>query len=265
MLKMLLVITTLAIATKAHAGMFSINITSTASIDPSVVPLFDDAIDFWESAIIGTQDDIDVVLNINASTPNIDGVGKTLGQATNTTASFVDRFLYATQGIMRFDIADIGRMSSSTLLDILIHEMAHVIGFGTLWNTDRYPVSGFQDIYTFGTGAYTGAYALQLYRELFNSNATFVPVELDGGSGTANAHWDEGFINNTGELLTGYLDANTFISDISLASFADIGYIVRLSDGRILGQVPAPYFNTLFALVFFLLVVNHPFKNRRWP
>ncbi|BFT30871.1 leishmanolysin-related zinc metalloendopeptidase [Alteromonas sp. D210916BOD_24] len=261
---MLLAIIALAITTKAHAGTFSINITSTASIDPSVSPLFEQAIDFWESALIGTQDNIDVILNIDASTPAIDGVGNTLGQATNTTGVIASRFLYAIEGLMRFDIADIGRFSQSTKLDIILHEMAHVIGFGTLWNTNQFSLSGLQNVYISGTGEYTGSYALQLYRELFDSNATFVPVELDGGAGTANAHWDEGFINNTGELLTGFLDANTFVSDISLASFADIGYVVRLSDGRILGLVvPAPSFNTLFALVFFLYVVKRPFKKRR--
>ncbi len=252
MLRILFVVASLLLPIKAYAGLFSINISSTASIDPSIVPLFDDAIDFWESAIIGTQEDIDIVLNINASTPTIDGVGTILGQAGNTSASYIDRFLYATQGLMRFDIADLSTMSQSTLLDVLIHEMAHVIGFGTLWNSDRYPVSGFQNVYTNGSGEYTGAYALQIYQEQFDSNATFIPIELDGGPGTANSHWDEGFINDPGELLTGYLDANTFVSDISLASFADIGYVVRLSDGRIIGNVAEPYIGALFALAMAL-------------
>ena len=53
-----------------------------------------------------------------------------------------------------------------------------------------------------------------------------IPVEQDGGSGTAGSHWDEEtFVN---ELLTGYLDdGRNYLTEMSIASFADLGYVVR--------------------------------------
>lgn len=246
----------------ANAGLFSITIEPDATIDNSVLALFNDAVSFWESAILGTQEDIDINLVIEASTPPIDGTGGVLGSAGPSVGSFTEftgEYLYASEGSMRFDSADVTNMqNNNTLFDVILHEMAHVIGFGTLWNP-TFTNGGtqfFQNVYVENSGEYTGSYALSLYQELFNSSATYVPIELDGGSGTANSHWDEGFINNSGELLTGYLDSNPFLSDISLASFADIGYVVRLSDGRVLGAVAvyAPSSLAIIGFAFFSLL-----------
>ena len=76
---------------------------------------------------------------------------------------------------------------------------------------------------------------LRLYR---NDAETFVPVELGGGPGTANGHWDErdggacctGFTNSAGqdatfELMTGWLNAPVFLSQTTIQSFVDIGYV----------------------------------------
>lgn len=261
-----IVLTSSLLRGNAEAGMFSITINPSANIDPTTESLFMSAVNFWESSLLGTQEDIDINLVIDASTPTIDGNGNVLGSASNSNASYLTNnglFLYATLGSMRFDIDDITGMNQTTLYNIILHEMAHVIGFGTLWNSDRFSVSGFQDVYENGSGEYTGEYALALYQEIYDSSATYVPIELDGGSGTANSHWDEGFINDPSELLTGYLDPNPYVSDISLASFADIGYVVQLSDGRILGIVPAPT-GFLFLLIFLVVSLSraHIRKSR---
>ena len=230
----------------AHAGIFSITLDydadgdGTDNVDAIYQSVFDDALDFWESVIIGTQDNIDVNLVIDAEVAAIDGNFGILGSATNFRAgaeSPTSDYLYAIEGFMNFDSADVNRLNNDgSLYEVILHEMAHVIGFGTLWNADRYGLSGqFQDIYTDGSGQYTGAYALSIYEDTFNTNDGYIPIELDGGSGTADAHWDEGWEAGSGEIMTGYLASTTFISDITLASFADIGYIVELSDGTILG------------------------------
>jgi hypothetical protein len=107
-----------------------------------------------------------------------------------------------------------------------------VIGFGTLWTLNG--------LYVDGSGQYTGANALATYRTEFNQPAaTFVPVELGGGSGTANGHWNEvdGGGGNTGivdslnrdmknELMTGWLNSPTFVSLTTINSFKDLGYVV---------------------------------------
>lgn len=261
----LCLVTAVLIPMQANAGLFSISLDydsdgdGTENVDAIYQSVFDDAVDFWESVLIGTQDNIDINLVIDAEVAAIDGSFGILGSATNFRASAesaTSDYLYATDGFMNFDSADVSRLNNNgTLYDVILHEMAHVIGFGTLWNADRYGLSGqFQDIYTDGSGEYTGAYAVSIYEDTFNTNDGYIPIELDGGSGTADAHWDEGWEAGSGEIMTGYLSSNAFVSDITLASFADIGYIVQLSDGTLLGanvvSAPTTVFIGMLSMLF---------------
>ena len=153
---------------------------------------------------------------------------------------------------MQFDSADVAAMiADNSLGQVILHEMAHVIGVGTLWTHNG--------LYVNGTGRYTGVAALAAYQNEFNPLATFVPIELGGGPGTHNAHWNEadgGGVNTnivstlTGldlrhELLTGWLDAPTFISSVTRASFVDLGYTVA---------IPEPASFTLCAFAFAVLL-----------
>ena len=62
------------------------------------------------------------------------------------------------------------------------YEMAHVLGFGT---------REYNGVYQDEAG-YTGVNALEQWRTEFGqTNATYIPIELGGGSGTADGHWDE--------------------------------------------------------------------------
>jgi len=139
-------------------------------------------------------------------------------------------FVYANKGRMRFDTADLASLESrGTLFDVIVHEMAHVIGFGTLWTTDFF-IAGSQSNYVSGSGRYTGEYALEIYRREFVENATFIPVELGGGAGTANSHWDEPWPGGSSDLMTGYLGPYPIsLSDTTVASFADIGYLTTVT------------------------------------
>ena len=117
---------------------------------------------------------------IDASGVALDGVGGILGSAgpTGITQLPDSTFVYANKGRMRFDTADLASLESrGTLFDVIVHEMAHVIGFGTLWTTDFF-IAGSQSNYVSGSGRYTGEYALEIYRREFVENATFIPVEL---------------------------------------------------------------------------------------
>ncbi len=147
---------------------------------------------------------------------------------------------------MSFDTADLPSLESSGFLeDVILHEMAHVLGFGTLWTLNG--------VYDNDTGQYTGANALAMWQTEFNQpGAAYIPVELDGGGGTANGHWNEnnvgsgltGITDDNGidmrdELMTGWLNTPTFISNTTKMSFMDIGYDVAI--------VPAPAAFWLFA------------------
>ena len=137
---------------------------------------------------------------------------------------------------MRFDSADIPSLVTNGLFDDVIrHEMAHVIGFGTRWTNNG--------VYVTNSGEYRGRFALATYQAEFNQpGASYVPIELGGGDGTKNGHWNEnengqgstGITAGPGrdmqyELMTGWLNAPTFVSRTTAASFYDIGYTVNLS------------------------------------
>jgi hypothetical protein len=113
-------------------------------------------------------------------------------------------------------------------------------GFGTLWGLDLLGDGTiFNDFYDTGSGRYTGAAGLAACQAEFNPDATCVPVELEGGSGTANGHLNEvfggagltGIATASGddmanELMTGWLNSPTFLSDTTLGPFYDLGYTV---------------------------------------
>ncbi len=97
------------------------------------------------------------------------------------------------------------------------------------------------NLYVNGTGQYTGAHALAAYQSEFDQpDATYVPVELGGGPGTQDGHWNEvddgagftGLVSSVSgsdmryELMTGWLDTDEdyFISEMTLGSLRDIGY-----------------------------------------
>ena len=156
-------------------------------------------------------------LLIQASVTAIDGVGNTLAQAGPTDLRGGSNLPY--YGIMEFDIADIGTMvSSGTFGDVVMHEMAHVMGFGTLWGYFGFNAT---------VGQYTGTNALREYRNLSgNAAATYVPLETGGGAGTQNVHWSEAVFKT--ELMTGYAEpsGNMPLSRMTVGSFQDLGYQV---------------------------------------
>lgn len=236
---------------------------------------------FWESRLTGYRDiglNAPVQVLINVALGEIDGAGGVLGSAGPTYGNFGGNFIETTEGDMQFDVVDIdGLVSSGSFENVIRHEMAHVLGFGTLWELNG--------TYTNGTGQYLGAAALSAFQVEFNQlDANFIPVELDGGGGTANGHWNMGInlgsyeaadsrddpgdavvytsVNNglvlDNELMTGFLTGETWLSNTTLQSFYDIGYEVAFD---IYGQpVPEP---SAYALIFGLGAVLISVRRRR--
>ena len=220
----------------AHAA-FDISVTFSTAVSDSQRAAFTAAEQTWESLLSGyltpTANAVVTTLAISAAIQPIDGVGAILGAAG--PSSFFNDGVYelATAGEMEFDSADVANLETNGRFNaVILHEMAHVMGFGTLW-TDN-------GVYANGTGQYTGLSALATYRTEYNQPlATFVPVELGGGAGTRNAHWAEVNPNTanifdgqgrslTQELMTGFLGANSYISCMTVEQFRDIGYLPAL-------------------------------------
>ncbi len=129
-------------------------------------------------------------------------------------------------GIMFFDAGDMDGLESNGHLEgTILHEMAHVIGFGTLWDhlgLLQNPASGFVGQDT----RFTGEAALRAFADVGGDSYTGggrVPVQHQGGEGVWNGHWREPVFRS--ELMTPFPDrgANP-LSVVSLASLVDIGY-----------------------------------------
>lgn len=234
--------------------------------------VFNDAAAFLNSTITGYKLVSDSngaptphALSISVSIPAIDGPGLILGQAGPDTAAYYDNnpvgsptfaLYYADTGSMEFDSADVANlMANNTFYGVVLHEMTHVLGIGTLWTFNNDVNGTNYDLYTSGTGNYTGQFALNAWKTEFNQPlATAVPIELGGGGGTANGHWNEvdngagntGFVSNiTGldfsrELMTGWASSQFFLSTVTLGGLEDLGYNVDYSKAGIINYVPVP-------------------------
>ena len=209
----------------APAAPLTTNIVFGAGLSGSQQALFTTAANTWMSLIPGHQGTINIPsLNINASGAAIDGPSGILAQTGPPTTEIQGGFTLSNSGAITFDTADLPGMEGSGLLyDVIIHEIGHIMGFGTLWTANN--------VYVNGTGNYTGPNALTAYRSEFSQPAaTSVPVELLGGPGTVNSHWRKSVFGT--EVMTGTIVAgpNNYISYATIASFADIGYVTAVPE-----------------------------------
>ena len=247
----------------ASTAGFDIHLRFTSLPTTNQLRAFAEAVARWESVITGdlpdvsnfnlsaesclsptavqlpTLDDLVIVVRLEA----IDGVNNFLAFAgpcvirTGGLSSF---------GYMRFDLADLPALETrGSLRDVVLHEMGHVLGIGTLWSSRGFlqlasttankldthfngpeGILGFDAI---GGTSYTGA-GQQV------PGGAKVPVEncTNGtpttcGSGTINAHWREGVLQS--ELMTGYLNtaAPNPLSLLTVRSLRDLGYVVDIT------------------------------------
>lgn len=169
---------------------------------------------------------------IFASVDSIDGVGRVLGSAgpclTRTTGGLTGL------GTMRFDSADLQNLANSGRLgDVILHEMLHVIGIGTLWSARSLLVDvDSATVRVTGTRA-TAACANELGGSAVcvgavpAENCLDLAVSVVCGAGTRNAHWKESTFRT--ELMTGYAGATNPLSRMTIQGLADLGYTVNLS------------------------------------
>lgn len=203
--------------TPQNAGAFNIALNYTG--DASYLTYFQQARTFWENVITADLPDsggIDDV-RISATIVSIDGSGGILGSAGPTTLRGGSNLPIT--GTMQFDSADMANMvANGSLLGVIKHEMGHVLGLGSLWATFGFNTT---------PGQYTGAQALAAYKTAVGGNpgATFVPLEDNGGGGTANVHWEEDIF--TSELMTGFANGTLQLSTITIGALEDLGYTVN--------------------------------------
>ena len=170
---------------------------------------------------------------IFASIAAIDGPGQILAQAGPCAIRSSGTQLPVV-GVMEFDGADLASMAGQgSLQDVIMHEMMHVLGIGTYWNS-----GGLLRDYNTASVAYTGGQGVEGCRAQGGASicASTVPVENTGGDGTKNAHWRESVFGN--ELMTGYANAGGMpISRMTIGAFLDIGYAINF-DAAASYQIP---------------------------
>lgn len=220
--------TTTTTTTTTTTGSFQIDVTMTG-FTAAQQQILQQAVDRWEEIIVGDLPNVtyqgrvidDLAIAFSAIT--VDGTGGVLGQAAATAFRSGSGLPY--RGYVQLDTADVASMQNNgTLLSVLEHEIAHVLGFGVLWDSMGL-LSGTRT----SSPGYTGANAVAAYNAIFGTNVSSIPVEADGGSGTALAHWEESVLGN--ELMTGWINTGQSnpLSRITIASLADLGYQVNLA------------------------------------
>lgn len=245
-----------------------INIVFPGGMNEAFKPAFNEAGAFWNAVITagaspntltdgldvsGTQCGVDFVyapgsvvngLDIFASTPPIDGPGQILGRAGPCMyhGSFSTVPLFPMLGIMEFDSADsAGLVEEGQFGNVVVHEMGHVVGLGTLWPAigllnDPCPLFRPAPCDPY----YNAANGIEGFRQLNppSSIGPIPPVANTGGSGTANGHWREVTFEN--ELMTGYLNQGVEnpLSIMTVLSLKDLGYSVDTSTAEFY-EVPA--------------------------
>jgi hypothetical protein len=217
---------------------FTIEIRFQGGLTDSQQAAFAGAADRWVQVIVGDQPDIEVDgdliddLLILASGATIDGPGTVLGQAAPTHARRAadGAWLTPCKGFMQFDTADLAQMEvQGTLLDVITHEMGHVLGIGTMWDAQNLVTPPPDDPAALVDPVFVGRAAMAEYGQLTGGGEPVpVPVENEGGDGTARGHWRESVFGN--ELMTGFVGSSgNPLSTITVASLSDQGYEVDLA------------------------------------
>jgi len=227
------------------ASEFDITLHYSGAVTESQRAAIEAAAAAWETVIVGDLPDVyhetyglidDVVIEVGSA--YIDGTGGTLAVA-GPSALRPNSFLPAI-GAITLDTGDLDFLEANDLLTtVLTHEMAHVLGFGTIWDDlgllSESVASGGSD------PRFTGEYATAEFNRLFNVNEIGVPVENLGSSGgTADTHWRELVFD--AEIMTAFLDTQVVnpISTVTIAQFADLGFQVDLNGaeaGGVIGDV----------------------------
>ncbi len=208
---------------------------------------FDDAVSRWAALIPGKLEPVPVNLaagNCRSNSPAInqvvddllvlvslefiDGAGGTLGSAGVCSQRMSNGLPIVAN--LRLDTDDLRLLEGTTrLVDLIVHELGHALGFGTLWagkgflENPSLPAPRGADTHFDGPSAVTAFDAIggNAY-----TGGQKVPVENEeGGPGSRDSHWRLTVFTN--ELMTPLLTTGANpLSRVTVASFGDLGYVV---------------------------------------
>ena len=206
---------------------YNIDVNFLGGLSDRQQQIFDAAAARWAEIIVGDLQEVRIMgrtvddLRIDAEGVIIDGPGRILGQAGPRLVR-IDGGLPIT-GIMSFDSEDLSQLETNgSLQNVIVHEMAHCIGIGTLWSS-----MGLLEGEGTANPVFIGVNAMREWGDLSGADRPMpVPVANTGGPGTREGHWRESVFGN--ELMTGFLDGGINpLSRVTVGALEDMGYEVN--------------------------------------
>lgn len=189
-----------------------------------------------QPAVTDKVDDLRVWVRIDS----IDGVGggvASSGPCWSRIAKFpASDTIYqeAVLGAMVLDEIDVGRMEESgVLLPVVIHEIAHVLGFGTGWDRKHLLQNPSLPANLGADTHFTGRLATVAFNAAGGASYTGgakVPVENRSEAGSSDGHWRESVFDD--ELMTPFIGGGHALSLITIESLADLGYGVDVTQAE---------------------------------
>ena len=162
--------------------------------------------------------------------------------------------IYTSSGFIALSTSSYNSMISETRTDgnttlyyVLLHEIGHIVGIGPYFGFNNSPTQYFTEDDGTSKKYYIGTNALEKYRMYMNNPSLVgIPIEDDGGAGTANVHPEEQRITSGNsrhigdhihegldeELMTGWTESGTIVmplSAITIGFLEDMGYVVDYS------------------------------------
>lgn len=186
----------------------------------------------WIPAINENVNDLVIYVRLSA----IDGAGKVLGQASPCYLNSQNNL--PIMGFFELDVDDLALLLDRDMLDnVVLHEMGHILGIGTLWTYQRTLLSGRGTEDPFFTGVSAGQQFASLGGVAIYPGGA-VPVENSGSAGTRDAHWRRSVFSN--ELMQGYAQPGGMpMSRVTVASLSDMGYTVTFAGSDSYAFFPA--------------------------
>ena len=234
----------------ASPGNFDIDLILKGEVPTSVQAAFDRAVEYWSAILAATElPDVpvsgDLVLGclgitargfqgsvddllIVARAGSIDGERGVIARAAVCGVRQGEGGLPFV-GAVEFDADDAEWMTSRDLYEVVLHEIGHVLGIGTLWSrfgllrNPSLEVEGIPDTH------FAGPLAIGAFDQVGGTSYTHgekVPVENRRGFGSGDSHWRDWVFDHELMSPTQNVGVADPLSAVTIQSLADLGYAV---------------------------------------
>jgi hypothetical protein len=236
---------------------YTIEFSFDSSVPANVQAMFQAAADRWQNVIVGDLPNVtlpngqvvdDLLINVSVSSTLPTGV---IAQAGFTDIRVGNSSTPANGNFSQNGLPYIGDMEISDdfltavgLPNTIAHEMGHVIGFGTLWQSNVGTFSSLVSGIGTSNPVYVGANAVREYNSIFATSGTSVPLYQVSSTtppsydGSYGSHWRDSVFDSTNpaydELMTATYNVNgvngvavpAYLSRITVGALNDFGYTV---------------------------------------